>query len=127
MNAASVVGYRADGAVYCGVSCLPGETCPGDEGVKPIFASSEFDSYPVCEACHGTIDEVSLVHYTCKTCGHRGPNAQETGNPDECIACHKAPPALREMLKRDHEATGKVGELDAYAFPGGYPMLYVTK
>jgi len=67
------------------------------------------------------------VHYPCKGCGHVGPNAQESGNPDECLACHKAAPRLRAMLRESYVASGKPGELDARAFPGGYPILYVSK
>jgi predicted RNA-binding Zn-ribbon protein involved in translation (DUF1610 family) len=127
MNAADVVGYTHDGAAYCGVSCLPEGIDPGGEEVGAIFAGSEWDAYPTCDTCRGIIDEVSLVHYPCKNCGHAGPNAQDTGNLEECIACHKAPPALREMLGVNFRTDGKPATLDACTLPGGYPILYVTR
>ena len=127
MNAADVVGYTHDGAAYCGASCLPEGVDPDGEEVGVIFAGSEWDAYPSCDTCRAVIDEVSLVNYTCKNCGHSGPHAQDTGDPDECIACRKAPPGLRAMLGANFKADGKPAELDARASPGGYPMLYVTR
>jgi hypothetical protein len=127
MNAADVVGYTLDRAAYCGEGCLPEGVDPEGEGVGAIFAGAEWDSYPVCDTCHGRIEDVSLVYYRCKGCGHHGPNAEETGNPDACRACHKAPPALRAMLEESYRAHDTPGELDARAWPGGYPILYITK
>lgn len=71
--------------------------------------------------------DVPVAHETCANCGHLGPHAQETGKPDECRACHTAPKALRDMLRRDHEEAGQPGVLDARTWPGNYPLFYVTK
>lgn len=51
-----------DGAVYC-VQCLPKGLNDESEGVMPIFADSEWDSYPTCDHCHAIHDYVSLTTY----------------------------------------------------------------
>lgn len=59
-----------DGAVYCVGTCFDTmaagfrehqrPTLKSDE-VSPIFADSEWDSYPVCDICHAEHDYVSLT------------------------------------------------------------------
>ena len=49
-----------DGAVYC-TGCLPDGVDADSEGVYPIFADSEWDSYPVCDACGAEHDYMSLT------------------------------------------------------------------
>lgn len=49
-----------DGACYC-IDCIP-------KGVQlsdcfPVFADSEWDSYPVCDVCFAEHDYVSLTEY----------------------------------------------------------------
>jgi len=56
-----------EGEVYC-VGCLPDNVNVENEGVMPIFASSEWDSYPVCTVCHMEHDYVGCT-ITCKLCG----------------------------------------------------------
>lgn len=127
MNAADGVGYTLYGTAYCSAGCLPEGVGPDDEEVALMFAGSEWDSYPTCDTCRAAIEDVALVQYTCKNCGHVGPHVQDTGNPDTCIACHKAPRALREMLNKKRWANDTPAELHEVAFPGAYPILYVTK
>lgn len=47
-----------NGAVYC-VGCVP-ESANWDD-VLPVFAGSEWDAYPVCDACGCQHDYVSLI------------------------------------------------------------------
>ena len=45
--------YKAvayDGEIYC-VECLPDGITVDDDEVSPIFADSEWDTYPVCDTC----------------------------------------------------------------------------
>ena len=51
-----------DGAIYC-TSCLPDGIDEDHEDVSPVFADSEHDSYPVCDACGCVHDYVSLTSY----------------------------------------------------------------
>lgn len=46
--------------VYC-VECLPEETDVEDERVLPIFADSEWESYPVCCECGEIHEYVNLI------------------------------------------------------------------
>ncbi len=46
-----VVGYAGDGSVYC-------TDCAGDGA--PIFAGSEWDYAPACDACGELLDVVVL-------------------------------------------------------------------
>ena len=48
--------------VLC-VGCLPDDVSVNDEDVHPIFADSEWDSYPVCSECGREHDYVSLTTY----------------------------------------------------------------
>jgi hypothetical protein len=50
-----------DASVYC-IGCLPEGVGVLDEEVSPIFADSEWDSYPVCDACGAEHDYVNLTH-----------------------------------------------------------------
>ena len=54
--------YRAvtteDGSVYC-VTCVPKTQ---EQNVYPIFADTEWDSYPVCDACRREHDYVVLIN-----------------------------------------------------------------
>lgn len=49
-----------NGAVYC-VDCLPDGVNVPDEDVHPVFADSEWDCYPTCDACHAEHDYVNLT------------------------------------------------------------------
>jgi hypothetical protein len=49
-----------DGAVYC-VDCLTHGTDVNADDVSPVFADSEWDVYPVCDACGTVHDYVSLT------------------------------------------------------------------
>ena len=49
-----------DGAVYC-VSCLPDGVDEDSEGVSPIFADSEWETYPVCSHCGEVHEYVNLI------------------------------------------------------------------
>lgn len=49
-----------EGAVYC-VGCVGEGTDLGGDDVAPIFADSEHDSYPTCDACGAEHDYVSLT------------------------------------------------------------------
>lgn len=49
-----------DAAIYC-VGCLPEGVDVNDEGVHPVFADSEWDSYPCCDVCHAEHDYVNLT------------------------------------------------------------------
>lgn len=57
-----------DGDIYC-VGCLPegvevdGIDANGDDICTPIFACSEWDSYPVCDHCGEVHDYVTLLNY----------------------------------------------------------------
>lgn len=49
-----------DGAVYCS-GCLPKGISSESEDVSPIFANSEWDGYPVCDACGEKHEYVNLT------------------------------------------------------------------
>lgn len=49
-----------DGAVYCN-GCLPDGIDENHEDISPVFADSEWDSYPVCDHCGCVHDYVSLT------------------------------------------------------------------
>lgn len=55
------------GSVYC-VDCLPEGITPDSEGVFPIFASSEWDYYPVCDVCFREHDYVTLTQVGVQRC-----------------------------------------------------------
>ncbi len=73
LNAADVVGYTtADGGVLCERCAEKAAEEIGDEAYNeygelddsefyPIFADSEWDSYPVCDSCGEIIDDVKLT------------------------------------------------------------------
>ena len=50
MNACDFDAVVYDGAVYC-TGCLPEGVTEDSEEVHPAFADSEWDHYPVCDAC----------------------------------------------------------------------------
>jgi len=55
MKATDVVAYAEDGAIYC-------PNCANEsESMEPVFADSEWDSFPTCDACGEKIKEVSLT------------------------------------------------------------------
>ncbi len=54
------VGY--EGSIYC-VGCLPDGVDILCGNVNPIFASSEWDSYPVCCVCGHEHNYVGLIKY----------------------------------------------------------------
>jgi hypothetical protein len=62
MKAYDYEAFTYDGAVYC-CGCLPEGVGALDEDVSPIFADSEWDSYPVCDACGAEHDYVGLTSY----------------------------------------------------------------
>lgn len=95
-----VVAYEADH--YC-VECLPDGVTTDDEFVYPITAIAEVDVYPVCCVCRTVHDYMVLT---------------EDG---------------RRALQRKEWAPGilaladeRTKELPAYAWPGGYPILYLA-
>lgn len=49
-----------DGAIYCN-DCLPEGVTVDDENVSPVFAYSEWDHYPVCDACGERHEYVGLT------------------------------------------------------------------
>ncbi len=49
-----------DSEVYC-IECLPDTVKVTHEDVSPIFAESEWDSYPTCCWCHTVHDYVNLL------------------------------------------------------------------
>jgi hypothetical protein len=51
-----------DGATYC-VECLPTGVHVENDAVSPIFATSEWDYYPVCDHCGTVHDYVVLTSY----------------------------------------------------------------
>jgi len=51
---------HGDCTVLC-VSCLPDGISPNADDCSPIFADSEWDSYPVCDKCGRVIDYVNLI------------------------------------------------------------------
>jgi hypothetical protein len=51
-----------DGVVYC-TECLPEGISSESEECFPVFADSEWDYYPVCDACGQVHDYVSLTAY----------------------------------------------------------------
>jgi len=58
-KAYEIVGYTEDGAFYC-VNCYDIEDID-DAEVGFVFASSEFDSYPTCDACGCRCENVQLT------------------------------------------------------------------
>lgn len=46
-------------SVYC-VGCLPSDVKAEDESVHPVFADSEWDSYPTCDSCGREHDYVCV-------------------------------------------------------------------
>ena len=48
-------------AGVCCIDCLPIELDVESDGVFPIFADSEWDYYPVCDACGTKHDYVNLT------------------------------------------------------------------
>ena len=65
-----------DGQVFC-VECLPARVDPESDDVTPIFASEEWDHYPICDVCGYEHDYVSLIEggaifsCDCKICTQR--------------------------------------------------------
>ena len=49
-----------NGEIYC-VECLPDGVDVNDEDVLPIFADSEWCSFPVCIVCQRSHDCVSII------------------------------------------------------------------
>lgn len=90
-----------DGAVYC-TACLPDGIDENSEEVSPIFADSECDCYPVCEHCGSEHDYVTLTSY-----GERQRYLQSE-------------PEVISKLRDEH------AKLPSYAWPGGYPLVYLT-
>jgi len=52
-----------DGEIYC-IGCLPKEVDYTSDDVFPIFADSEWDTFPVCCVCNTEHEYVSLLDYT---------------------------------------------------------------
>ena len=48
--------------IYC-IGCLPATTDEDSDDVYPIFAGSEWDSYPICTVCGNLHEYVSLLNY----------------------------------------------------------------
>jgi len=62
-----------DASVYC-VECLPDGITVDSEDVSPIFADSEWDYAPVCDACGAVHDYVTVL---------TNPDEDEPSEPDE--------------------------------------------
>lgn len=62
MNAYDYEAVVVEGEIYC-VGCAGeyDDKAVADDYVSPIFADSEWDSYPVCTACHAEHDYVNLT------------------------------------------------------------------
>ena len=60
MNASDYFAVGYEGGVYC-TDCLPNGVDVQSDNVVPIFASSEWDSYPVCCMCGQGHDYVCLI------------------------------------------------------------------
>src|SRR5262245_55360529 len=103
MNACDFDAVVYDGAEYC-VGCLPDGVDVDSEEVSPIFASEEMDRYPVCDACGYEHDYVSLTEY---------------GQRERYLRSEPEP--IRKLREEND------GKLPAYAWPGGYPLVYVTR
>lgn len=110
MNAYDFDAVAYDGAVYC-VDCVSPETdMENDPEVTPIFADSEWDSYPVCFTCNREHDYVNLT-----TDGRVWLSRRDwTAN-------------IREMLAPGGYCGGKESKLPAFTSPGSYPLVYTTE
>lgn len=109
-----------DADVYCAWprDCAPEGAYTGEyenghavltEEAHPIFADSEWDTYPVCGSCHEVHDYVSLT-------------------TDGRIALwDRATAHETERVKNFRLGEDKRGLLEKFAFPGGYPVEYFTK
>lgn len=103
MHATYFDAYTYDGAVYCKEHLPEGVDPDGDE-ISPIFADSEWDSWPVCDECGYVHDYVSLT-----------------------IHGQKAMRPFSDDIKH-YLLGGDIQEdLPAYAWPGGYPFVYYDK
>jgi len=63
-----------DDRVFC-TDCLPDDVSFNDPEVSPIFASEEFDTYPVCDVCGEVQDYVNLTDVGRATMGGKLPAA----------------------------------------------------
>ena len=99
-----------EGAAYC-VGCLSPDTdVDNDPEVNPIFADSEWDSYPVCSACGREHDYVNLT-----TDGLRWRSRREW-----------SPEVLAMVYPANH--AGKLGGmLPSFTSVGSYPLIYTTE
>lgn len=61
MNSVRVVGYTHGGSFYCSYDCLPDKIIPGSDEVSAVFANDEWDSYPICDSCNETCEDVGLT------------------------------------------------------------------
>lgn len=104
MNACDYEAQVYDGAVYC--TDFPDGVTEDSEGVCPIFAIDEWDHYPVCDHCGHEHDYVNLTEY-----GQRERYLRAEG------------PRM-QALRRESKAGD---ELPAFAWPGGFPLVYQTK
>ena len=59
MKSFDVVGYANTEDGYC--ICLDCINEDDKERFQPIFADSEWDSYPTCDVCLETIEDVNLT------------------------------------------------------------------
>lgn len=100
MNAADFEAVAYDGAVYC-LSCLPDGVDSDSEECSPVFADSEWDCYPTCDACQAEHDYVALTS--------DGIRWRQSRNWSE---------RMRKALD-DHK-----GKLPAFTSLGSYTMVY---
>ena len=108
MNSAHFDAVTYDGSVYC-CKCLESAT----EGVYPIFADSEWDSYPVCDICGQVHDYVKLTEYGQRIMQDRFRNIRVTVLTYEALA-HKPYALLNTMgwaLSRQIQALEKYEQL----------------
>ena len=101
MNACNFEAVTYDAQVFC-VPCLPDHLNTDSEEVYPVFASSEWDYYPVCDHCGREHDYVILTVY---------------GLRQEWL---RALPRDLQQLVEEND-----GQLPVFAWPGGYPLFYL--
>src|SRR5258708_4676947 len=99
MNSTDIVGWTSPAGYALCTDCVDEE---GD--LHPIFADSEWDSYPSCDRCNQAIEDVQLTEYGLK----------------------------QQWLKKHNTKMRKVLDNNKGVFPtltdlGGYPLFYVGR
>lgn len=73
-----------EGVIYC-TECLPDGVDENSEGVHPIFANSEWDAYPCCDACFTEHDYVDLTDDGRKWFAEREDGRKEESELDDQV------------------------------------------